>query len=328
MKNDRKAAVKKLKTLVLNQKIEIEKFRTKLEKTFCDTFIPNHVECVTRDCGGIKCDFLSPEAFASNRIIIYIHGGSFVGGSCASYRSFCASFANAASCRMLVPEFRLPPTFSFPSGVEDLESVIRSFFIQDEVESHFNKERGGTNVILAADGSGASLAFALIQKLSKENLSKIKKIILFSPWLDFSPDSPVFLEGKKHDEILTTEGLRRSVEAYTYESNHVSPLVSPNLMPEDKVRLLPPIYIQCGKKEMLLDQIHEFENLLVSCGVACTVDEVEDMMSMFQMADEYLSESHLALERVGNYIKNRSGLDEDELREREIIIKRNNIFQE
>ena len=99
-------------------------------------------------------------------------------------------------------------------------------------------------------------------------------------------------------------------------------------MQADKVRQLPPVYIQCGSREMLAEQIHEFENLLVSCGVTCTVDEVEGMMPMFQMADEYMSESHLALERVGNYIKNRRGLDEDELRERDIIIKRNNIFQE
>ena len=328
MKDNRRAAVKKLKSLVFTQKSETEKFRKKIEKTFSEIFIPVNVECVTRECGGIQCDFLSPDVYASDKIIVYIHGGSFVGGSCASYRSFCASFANAALCKMIVPEFRLPPSYSFPAGIEDLENMFRSYFIQDEVDSHFRKERGDTKIIIAADGSGASIAFGVLQKLSKENLSRIKNIILFSPWLDFSPDSPLLMDRKKHDEIVSTESLRASIDSYTYESNHVNPLVSPNLMSDEKVKELPPVYIQCGSKEIILEQVMEFENLLESNGVECTLDVVEDMMFMFQMADEYLNESHLAMERVGNFIKNRKNFSDEELRERELIIKRNNIYRE
>lgn len=331
MKNDRKAAIKKIKTLVFNPKSETEKFREKIEKTFSQVFIPNRVECITRDCGGIKCDFLNPDAYASDKIIIYIHGGSFVGGSCSSYRSFCASIANASSCRMIVPEFRLPPSSSFPAGIEDLESVFRSFFIQDEVEGHFKKdksERSTTKVIVMADGSGASLAFGVIQKLNRENLSRIKNIILFSPWLDFSQDNVIFTDKKARDEVLSVESIRRAIDEYTYNSNHNNPLVSANLMEDEKVKELPPVYIQCGSKELLLEQYKEFDNLLESHGVSCTLDIEEDMMFMFQIADEYLNESHLALERIGNFIKERRGLDSEELKEREHIIKLNNIYRE
>ena len=115
IKVDRKAAVKKLKALVLSPKNEVEAFRSKLEKKFKADFIPNHVERTEKKIGGVKCDILVPEIFASNRIVIYVHGGSFVGGSRDSWRSFCSIFANAVSAKVVVPEFRLAPSYPFPS---------------------------------------------------------------------------------------------------------------------------------------------------------------------------------------------------------------------
>ena len=107
---DKKAAVKKIKSLVLSSKGDIEPFRVKLEKNFKTDFLPNRVERTEKSYFGVKCDILSPEVFASNRVVIYIHGGSFVGGSRESWRGFCSNFAHAVSSRVVVPEFRLAPS--------------------------------------------------------------------------------------------------------------------------------------------------------------------------------------------------------------------------
>ena len=132
IKVDRKAAVKKLKALVLSPKNEVEAFRSKLEKKFKADFIPNHVERTEKKIGGVKCDILVPEIFASNRIVIYVHGGSFVGGSRDSWRSFCSIFANAVSAKVVVPEFRLAPSYPFPSSIEDVEKVFSGILEDDE----------------------------------------------------------------------------------------------------------------------------------------------------------------------------------------------------
>ena len=88
MTNDRKGALKKLKSLCFSSKSNLENFRNNLDSSFSSYFLPNGVECSTRKYANIECDVLAPEIYASNRIILYIHGGSFVGGSREVYKNF------------------------------------------------------------------------------------------------------------------------------------------------------------------------------------------------------------------------------------------------
>ena len=114
--NDKKGAVKKLKLLAYNGKTEVEVFRKKLDENYKVTFLPNHVECSEAKYGDVKCDVLAPEIYATNRVMLYIHGGSFVGGSRLAYRSFCSSLANKCFCRVVVPEYRLAPSYPYPAA--------------------------------------------------------------------------------------------------------------------------------------------------------------------------------------------------------------------
>ena len=122
--------------------------------------------------------------------MIYVHGGSFVGGSRSAYRSFCASIANATSCRVVVPEFRLAPAYTFPNGIEDLQAVFRSVFTEEQIarslDSSNPKKPEQPEILIAADGSGASLAMALILNLRERYRECISRVILFSPWLNLT----------------------------------------------------------------------------------------------------------------------------------------------
>lgn len=316
IKVDRKAAVKKLKALVLSPKNEVEAFRSKLEKKFKADFIPNRVERTEKKIGGVKCDILFPEIFASDRIVIYVHGGSFVGGSRDSWRSFCSIFANAVSAKVVVPEFRLAPSYPFPSSVEDVEKVFNE--ILDEGDS---KE-----IILAADGSGTSIALGTMLRIEEKKRSSVSKIVLISPWLDFSTES---LSNKKlRDEVLGNEDLRHAADLYTYSSNLKNIQVSPLLASESDFSNFPEIYIQCGEKEILLDDAEAFAQKIIYSGGKCVLDIWPGMMFMFQMADEFLLESHEAVEKIGQYINKRSGLSESEIEERERLMRENNIAVE
>ncbi|MGP1587709.1 MAG: alpha/beta hydrolase fold domain-containing protein [Treponemataceae bacterium] len=286
---DRKSAIKKLKTLIFTQKSEPFSFRSQLEKAFKSTFIPNGVAIKEIEIGRMACDYLQPEVSSLGRSLVYVHGGSFVGGSRKSYRSFCASIANASSSGMYLPEFHLAPENPFPAAIEDIISLIKQ--ISDK------------EIVICADNSGASIALACIYSLPCELKKRIKKLVLFSPWLDFSVEAPVFNQKKAFDEVLSAESLRRCADVYTYRSNLKNPLVSPVFAGEKELENFPHVYIQIGEKELLKDQIRVFAHLLFSNGVECIVDEVPNMMSMFQMADEFLPEAHLAVEKVGKYIQ-------------------------
>lgn len=335
MKLDRKAAIKKVKALVFTPKSEVAPFRAKIEKTFSSVFLPNHVECVEHNYGGVHCDVLHPVVYSSRRIIIYVHGGSFVGGSRNSYRNFCSSLAHEASCRVVVPEFRLPPSYPFPAGIEDLQAVFRMVYSEETVAMQLEHSSSGlpsalkedVQIILAADGSGASLAIALLLKLRDKYRQCVKHLILFSPWLDVTSDNPIISGRHIGDEVISGDALHRAVDMYTYASNIDNPHVSPLKADVESFKGFPHVYIQMGQKEILLQDAERFKDILEKAGVEVTMDVWPDMMYMFQMADEYLAESHLAMEKIGKTICERAE-DTEAKEEREDIMRKNNIVRD
>ena len=327
MSDNRKAALKKLKKLVIEPKEEVSDYRDRFDETLCEVFLPNNVQRLEHDYGGIPSDILIPELSSVEKVIFYVHGGSFCAGSRASYRTFCASLANSCSCRLVLPEFRLAPKHPFPAAIDDVLTVYRA--LHGELEAARSTGADG-NIVLAADSSGASIALALLQKLEEAERKDVTQLLLFSPWLDFSTDSEIISGHKIHDDIISGDKLHRAVDVYTYASNFTNPLVSPLCaLPED-LKGFPPVYIQMGGKEVMTRQAVEFKNLAREAGVECTLDLWPDMMFMFQMAEEYLNDSHLAMEKIGNIVSGKTSIkyeDDATRKEREDILRKNNIGQ-
>ena len=273
-----------------------------MEEAFSTVFLPNGVERSEYKYGNVDCDILSPEMYSSNRIMIYIHGGCFSGGSRKAYRTFCSSLATKCYCRVVIPEFRLSPAYPCPAAIEDIQAVFRSLFTEEQIQASLNTEKGTTpklpEIIIAADGSGASIACALLYNLRERYRTCISHVVFFSPWLDLSPTSKIMSSKKINDEVLTLDTFKKSVTDYTYIENTKISSVSPLLAEDEQLKGFPPVFIQMGSKEILLDDAKEFAARLKENGSKCELDIWKNMMFMFQMADEYLHESHLALDKV------------------------------
>lgn len=308
--NDKKSAVKKIKMLLYgakgNSRTNFQAFRSKIEESFSTVFLPNGVECSEYKYGNVDCDVLAPELYSSNRVMIYIHGGSFIGGSRKSYRSFCSSLATKCFCRVVIPEYRLAPEYPFPAANEDLQNVFKSLFTEEQVACSLNSDKFSKpqlpEIIIAADSSAAGIACSLIFNLRDRYRSCIKQIVLFSPWLDLSENSRIISSKKKNDELINGDVLKKSSSIYTYEANTSNPFISPLLAKEEDLKNFPPVYIQMGEKEVLLDDARDFKEKMERAGSKCELDVWHDMIFMFQMADEFLHESHLALDKIGKVI--------------------------
>ena len=298
-KNNLKGAIKKLKHLTFSSKDEVFTFRKKAEQEFKTFFLPNGVECSTRKYANIECDVLAPEIYASNRIILYIHGGSFVGGSREVYKNFCSSLAAKCFSRVVVPEYRLAPENLYPAAIEDIQEIFRALLTEEQVACSLNGENMNLEIIICADGSAASIACALLFNLRERYRKCIKQIIFFSPWLDVSQDSKLLTTRKMKDDVISGDVLRKSSCVYAGETNTNSPFISPLLATDEQLKDFPPIFIQMGQKEILLDDAKAFTKRMSDLGNKCTLDIWDDMIFMFQMADEFFHESHLALDRIG-----------------------------
>jgi acetyl esterase/lipase len=297
-RDNRKKAIQKLSHLIYSPKRDPQVFRAKLDAAFYSPHVPQRVECSEFFVEHISCDMLSPRAYIKNHIILYVHGGSFMGGSSKAWRTFCASFANECVSRLVIPNYRLAPTHAFPTALEDIQKVFHHICLNDDPHT-----TNPPNFIIAADSAGASLALGLALNLKEKIMSYVKQIVLFSPWLDLSDESIFYTAKKNSDEIINSASYKKCAELYTYLSNLKNPLVSPMYASEQNLQGFPPVYIQMGAKEILLPDAKRFCRKLEDASVPYQLDVWSGMMHMFQMADEYLAESHLAVERVGNYIK-------------------------
>ena len=336
IKQDRKAALKKIKTLSYSQKVDTESFRKKIEETFSTDYIPGKVEITEKEFGGVSCSIICPELFSANRAMIYIHGGNFIAGSRQSWTSFCSTFATATSTKIILPEFRLAPEHPFPAQAEDIENVFKSVLLSEKINLKMNstddidikEDKEKPEIIIAADSSGASIALSFLLGLDKKYLSEISKIILLSPILEYSFDDATVALKKLKDEVTNAEIIRQCACMYTYESNISSYSVSPIKAEDSLYEGFPEFYIQCGAKELMLPYNKQFELKLARSGVKCTLDIVEDMMFLFQLADESLMEAYESITRIGDWINFRGGETKEEIEERKRLIKENNITVE
>lgn len=336
IKQDRKAALKKIKTLSYSQKVDTESFRKKIEEIFSTDYIPGKVEITEKEFGGVSCSIICPELFSANRAMIYIHGGNFIAGSRQSWTSFCSTFATATSTKIILPEFRLAPEHPFPAQAEDIENVFKSVLLSEKINLKMNstddidikEDKEKPEIIIAADSTGASIALSFLLGLDKKYLSEISKIILLSPILEYSFDDATVALKKLKDEVTNAESIRQCACMYTYESNISSYSVSPIKAEDSLYEGFPEFYIQCGAKELMLPYNKQFELKLARSGVKCTLDIVEDMMFLFQLADESLMEAYESITRIGDWMNFRGGETKEEIEERKRLIKENNITVE
>lgn len=303
--SDMRSALKRLKLLVYNPKLNVDSFRGKIEEAFACPILPNHVDRSEQDYGGVPCDLLAPEIYSSRRVIVYVHGGSFVAGSRASWRGFCARLANKSFSRVILPEFRLAPAHPYPAALEDLQAAFRVAYTELQVARMLDARKGEQlprpEMIIAADGSGASIALALLFQMKERERADVARVVLLSPWLDFT-ESPRTKGKKKSDGLIDGDTLFRCGEAYTYMSNLANPLVSPLKAGENELANFPPVYIQCGENELTLDDARQFQNLLTAHGSDCELDVWQNMPPFFQFADDFLWETHLAIGKIGEVV--------------------------
>lgn len=313
---DLAAAIKKLKCFNFSPKMEIADFRKKIDNTLSSTFMPDYVQVQEKTWKSVSGYEIVPDVFASHRVMLYIHGGAFVAGSAKAYLSFASTLANATSARTVVPEFRLPPSHPFPAGIDDIKEVFRAIYTDESVAISMKNDgiisdEKRPEIIIAADDSGASLAMALLLELKGRFRDCIRQVFLFSPILNIADTNPLFTAKKAKDDIYTAEGLRHCAELYTYTENRTNPQVSPVYITTDQLENFPPVFIQTGEKDYLLDDSICLQSILKGSNVECTLDIVPEMIHLFQLDDDNLSEAHLSVERAGKLITHRKVTEQD-----------------
>ena len=243
------------------------------------------LEAIDRD--GIRGWWVRPTGAPGDRAILFLHGGAYMLGSAEAYRGLASQVAVRTGVAAFVADYPLAPEHVFPAAPEAAAAVRR-----------WLSSQGVSQVALVGDSAGGALALSLLGDAATTSPS-IAAVAVFSPWLDLAMTGASFGSPDIHDPIFQPETLAGPALAYLAgadpKDGRASPLYA---VPE----VLPPLLIQVGSDEILLDDARRYAQAAADKGGEVRLDIFEGLHHVFQSATKDLPSARRALDTVATFL--------------------------
>ena len=230
-------------------------------------------------------------------IFLYFHGGAYISGSCDTSRAFVSFLCKKLNVDAYSVNYRLAPEHPYPAALEDALAAYKWLLEEQSLSSD--------NIIIAGDSAGGGLALALLLRIRNQNLPLPKAAICFSPWTDLTLSSETMTSRVLEDPMLTTISLENGSRMYTGKNNPSNPEISPIFA---NLSGLPPIFLQVGTREILLDDSLQFAKLLKNAGSPVVLDVWEGLFHIFLIMatipfiGRFIPECRRAIKNVKEFI--------------------------
>lgn len=252
------------------------------------------VRTETVDAGGVPAEWVSVPESRADRVVLYLHGGGYVIGSCATHRELASRIARSARARALVLEYRLAPEHPFPAAVDDALAAYRWLLGTGVAPAR---------VAVAGDSAGGGLTLATLLALRDRKQPLPACGVCMSPWTDLEGTGRSAQPGGADDPLLKLEGLREMAGHYAKASLR-DPLAAPLYA---DYRGLPPLLIQVGTREILLDDSTRVAEKARAAGVDVTLDPWEGLIHVWQLFGPNVPEAVQAVDRIGEFTRKHTG---------------------
>src|SRR4030065_1127229 len=197
------------------------------------------IECTPIVANNVPAEWITPRGISTERVVLYIHGGSFNSGSINSHRPLAANIAITCKARALIIDYRLAPEFPYPAALEDsLEAY--EWLLSNGIPAE--------QIALMGDSAGGTLTLALLIMIRDQGKPLPAMAVCLSPATDMTMSGESWVSNQKKDFVLELSNIRTSGEIYLRGADLRSPLVSPLYA---DLHGLPPILIQVGSAEVL-----------------------------------------------------------------------------
>ncbi|MBM3273223.1 alpha/beta hydrolase [Candidatus Kaiserbacteria bacterium] len=254
------------------------------------------IDCGPANLPGLAAEWIRHPAYrSSGPVMLHLHGGSYTGGSITSHRPLVSNIARVTRGRALLIEYRLAPEHPFPAALDDAVMVYR-WLLQNDIHPQ--------QIVISGDSSGGGLALAALLALRDGGQPLPAAAVCISPWTDMVCDSETWVTNEPHDVFANTQSARRSAKMYLNGLDPRTPLASP--LYADLGRL-PPILIQVGSEEVLLNDSVRFAEKAHQAGVDVRLEVWKGMTHGWHYAAPFLPEGRAAIEAIGKFIVDKIG---------------------
>jgi len=241
--------------------------------------------------GGVAGEWHEAQLGSKETVVLYLHGGGYVLGSPTSHAGMASMMADLAQARVFVLDYRLAPETPFPGALEDAISAYKALLEKGEKPE---------KIVIAGDSAGGGLAVALMVALKEGGVPLPAAGVCLSPWADLSFSGDSMQTNAKADSILCRQSLAWLGGQYLAGLAPNDPRVSPIFA---DLTGLPPLLIQVGSDEVLLDDAVRLNKVAKKAGVDSTLEVWNGQVHVWPLMSKLIPEARQALQGIGTFIK-------------------------
>jgi epsilon-lactone hydrolase len=248
------------------------------------------IACV--DVNGVPGEWSIVPGSDPSRVLMFFHGGGYCSGSIVSHRRLVTEGGRAAGVRTLAIAYRLAPEHPFPAAYDDVFTAWR--FLRDQ-------NIPAEHIAIGGDSAGAGLTLALIGRLRDAQEELPSCAWLISPWTDLTMSAPTLSSKEAVDPLIHKQYLIELADAYLPAGmDRKDPRVSPLYA---DLNGFPPVLIQVGSAETLLDNATRFAAVAGAADVRVTLEIWPQMIHAWPLWNARLEPGRRALASAGALIR-------------------------
>ena len=259
---------------------------------------PGGVDYVETNLGDKTALWVRPKLAAKDRVMVYLHGGGYVGGSIWTHRKMIGHLAKAIGCYALLATYDYAFQSKFPRQIEQAVAAFAWLAEQGIKPKH---------TIGAGDSAGAGLIIAAAMKLRDAGRPLPAALLSISGWHDMSASGSSYEANREKDAFFQKASVDMLASLVLGGADARHPLASPIF---GDLKGLPPIYLQAGEDETLLDDSRALADRAKAAGVEVRLEVFPAMLHSFQMMAGRAPEADDAIERFAQWVRPKLGLTE------------------
>ena len=265
--------------------------RPLLDQMLTSQPLPEDVRTAPGDLGGVPVIFIDIAGVEPGGIIFHIHGGGFALGSATGSVGLASSLARKTGMRAVSADYRLAPEHPYPAALQDVTAAYRALAGQ---------AGSAEQIVVSGESAGGNLAIELLIAGKAEGLTMPAAALLLSPMTDLTATGSSYA-GKAHaDPAISAQAIRTRAADYLAGTDPADPLVSPIFA---DLSGLPPLLIQAGSHEVLLDDATRLAAKAAADNVAVILDITPGVPHVFQAFAALLDEGDAALNRAARFVQ-------------------------
>src|ERR1700727_22046 len=252
--------------------------------------LPADVIVTAATLGGVAVAEVTVAEVEPRHVVLYFHGGVYVLGDAVQAAGLAAQIGRRTRAKVISVDYRLAPEHPYPAAVDDALAAYQALLDNGTAPS---------DIAFAGESAGGGLAIATMVNARDHGLPLPAAAYVMSPYADLTLAGTTMDTKRDADPLLSRENLQARVPDYTSGHDAALALISPIFA---DLSGLPPLIIQAGSHEVLLDDAVRLARAAAIADVEVTLDITPGVPHVFQAYFQMLDEAGAALDRAGQFL--------------------------